>query len=131
MTSKAKLKLELVVKIHWKDPKRTEKTEDTNIISLENKIKHLESDMIDPKNLTEKDLTPCALGAALIIIGLSIFLLGIGNVGWIVEHGSVQSPPVIVLVVFLVLGAVFIVGGFSKNKSLFSNQTLKNVNSFQ
>jgi F0F1-type ATP synthase assembly protein I len=115
-----------------KRSKKNRKKLRTNIISLENKIKHLESNLNDPKNRTEKDrFTPCAFGVALIIIGLSIFLLGIGNVGWIVEHGSVQSPPVIVLVVFLVLGAVFIVGGFSKNKSLFSNQTLKNVNSFQ
>ena len=51
-------------------------------------------------------LTPCLFGFALIAVGLAICFVGAQNVKWILDHG-ILTAPVLVLVVFAAVGAGF------------------------
>jgi hypothetical protein len=58
-------------------------------------------------------LTPCLFGFALIAVGLAICFVGAQNVEWILDHG-ILTAPVLVLVIFTMLGAGSIAGALLK-----------------
>ena len=60
-------------------------------------------------NILEDSYTLSILGVALMAIGLTVCFLGAGSAAWIMDHGFL-SAPVLVLLTFEALGTIFIIG---------------------
>jgi hypothetical protein len=78
-----------------------------NIIN-QNNIPNREPNM-NQTQIGKDRLTPCLFGFALITVGLAICFVGAQNLKWILDHG-ILTAPVLVLVIFAVLGAGSIAG---------------------